>query len=445
MEPVLTMFFFCLLYTDLLLFHPTFLTLLFFQKIDQMDSDGLVKLQVEQLEKEKKELAERLRIISKRVDHIERAFRKEERPLVLADYERQQVEDLAAHELLVRQTRDEAKAKHDADVELKNRLARMLGDYRDVKKDIQQRQAGEFERRKREADAKIAEAKKEYKARVLKERAEARERAAQEEQERQQEEERRAQAEGQFGRASFRLVAPDVFATFLFFFLPTQYADVSCFVLILLYTLPLVALLSVERLENEARQAKENEMRAQIEARAKEAEDKARAARLAAREAEQQADREKIQAQLRREEEAMARRQNKSAGAESGGGGGAWTRGASAPSAPVAPTKVAPGSWRAKEEERKRLEAAGGAPTPAAAAPVAPAAPATRPSFKLAPRSVPVPSPTTETPASNGSSSTTTPSNGPLKSEQQDDGFQAVPERGQKFVRGQGKWSRGRV
>ncbi|KAL7411839.1 hypothetical protein BDY24DRAFT_123156 [Mrakia frigida] len=108
-------------------------------KIDNMDTDGLVQLQVEQLEKEKKELAERLRIVSKRVDHVERAFRKEERPLVLADYERQQADDLVAHQLLVKQTRDEAKEKHDSDVLLKNRLARMLPDYQKIKKDIHER------------------------------------------------------------------------------------------------------------------------------------------------------------------------------------------------------------------------------------------------------------------------------------------------------------------
>jgi hypothetical protein len=167
----------------------------------------------------------------------------------------------------------------------------------------------------------------------------------------------------------------------------------------------------------------------------------------------------------------MERRRNKSAGS-SGLADGAWSRGAAAPAAataPVAPTKVAPGGWRAKEEERKRLEALG--QSPASAAPLSPAAPSPaspaaaaaapassqRPTFKLAPRSTPAPMPTSTVPASvaaiNGtnststsSESTTTPNGAPLRKQEPEkdgDGFQAVPERGAKFVRGQGKWSRG--
>lgn len=150
-------------------------------KIDSMDQDGLVQLQVEQLEKEKKELAERLRIVAKRVDHVERAFRKEERPLVLADYERQQAEDLAAHQLALRQARDEAKEKHDSDVALKGRLARMLPDYQLIKRDIQERQAGQFARMREEAKKRIEQEKAQRKEQVLAERAAENVRLAEEE------------------------------------------------------------------------------------------------------------------------------------------------------------------------------------------------------------------------------------------------------------------------
>ena len=44
--------------------------------MDNISTDNLMRLQVEQLAKEKKELAERMRIASKRLDHIERAYRK---------------------------------------------------------------------------------------------------------------------------------------------------------------------------------------------------------------------------------------------------------------------------------------------------------------------------------------------------------------------------------
>ena len=165
-----------------------------------MDTDGLVQLQVEQLEKEKKELAERLRIVSKRVDHVERAFRKEERPLVLADYERQQADDLVAHQLLVKETRDQAKEKHDSDVLLKNRLARMLPDYQKIKKDIHERQADSFEKTRKEAEVKIKEAKEKLRKEVFAARAE---RRRQEEEELKREEEEAAEREIADGESFF--------------------------------------------------------------------------------------------------------------------------------------------------------------------------------------------------------------------------------------------------
>ena len=48
-------------------------------QIKELDSAKLVAMQVEQLAKEKKEMDERLRIVGKRVDYLERAMRKEER------------------------------------------------------------------------------------------------------------------------------------------------------------------------------------------------------------------------------------------------------------------------------------------------------------------------------------------------------------------------------
>ncbi|CAG8452482.1 12541_t:CDS:2 [Ambispora gerdemannii] len=68
------------------------------EDLENLDTDRLVQLQVEQLEKEKKELNERLRATAKRMDHLERAYRKEEIPLLEKDYERQRKADRAYHE-----------------------------------------------------------------------------------------------------------------------------------------------------------------------------------------------------------------------------------------------------------------------------------------------------------------------------------------------------------
>jgi translation initiation factor 3 subunit A len=56
-----------------------------------------MRLQVEQLEKEK-ERESRLRVISRRVDHTERAYRQEERLFLAKDYELQQASDRTTFE-----------------------------------------------------------------------------------------------------------------------------------------------------------------------------------------------------------------------------------------------------------------------------------------------------------------------------------------------------------
>ena len=57
-----------------------------------------MRLQVEQLQKEKRECEAQFRVISKRIDHMERTertYRQEERPLLVKDYELQQAIDRA--------------------------------------------------------------------------------------------------------------------------------------------------------------------------------------------------------------------------------------------------------------------------------------------------------------------------------------------------------------
>ena len=97
--------------------------------MENLNTDSLMKLQVEQLEKEKKELNERLRIVAKRVDHIERAYRKEERPLLGRDYEEQQANDRSTFEALQKARIEGSRISHQQDIETKNRLTRMIDDY----------------------------------------------------------------------------------------------------------------------------------------------------------------------------------------------------------------------------------------------------------------------------------------------------------------------------
>ncbi len=55
------------------------------QEIADLDADNLMRLQVEQLDKETKDRNELVCIIAKSLDHVHRAYRKEERPLLALD------------------------------------------------------------------------------------------------------------------------------------------------------------------------------------------------------------------------------------------------------------------------------------------------------------------------------------------------------------------------
>lgn len=54
----------------------------FFQEIDEMDPDDILRRQYEQLEMEKKEQVNKLRTQEKRIDYLVRAMRIEEIPLL---------------------------------------------------------------------------------------------------------------------------------------------------------------------------------------------------------------------------------------------------------------------------------------------------------------------------------------------------------------------------
>ncbi|KAH7925748.1 hypothetical protein BV22DRAFT_1033670 [Leucogyrophana mollusca] len=166
-------------------------------EMEDLSTDSLMRLQVEQLEKEKKELNERLRIASKRIDHTERAYRKEELPLLASDYATQQATDRTTFAALQRARVDGARAAFAADVETKRRLARMTGDFEARREAIAARRGEEYERKVALAREKIEAEKAERRAGVLRAREE--KRLAQEEEDRRrrerEEEEARLEAE----------------------------------------------------------------------------------------------------------------------------------------------------------------------------------------------------------------------------------------------------------
>ncbi|PWN53295.1 hypothetical protein IE53DRAFT_384227 [Violaceomyces palustris] len=281
-----------------------------------LDTNKLVQLQVEQIEKEKRELNERLRVIHRRMDHLERAYRREEIPLLQADYERQKAEDLAYHKAARQTLLQTSREKHTADLELKKRLARILPDYSELRKVIEEKRRGEFEERRNNAREQI-EAEKEKRRIQVRQQREQERLAAEEEARRRAEEEELAKirAEEEARKAEQRRIEAEAEAERE----------------------------AAKRAEIEQRQAKFNEIAERQRAKEAEIEE-----RLKARELEKLASRP----QVTKEESAE----------------GAWRRpspaGATSEARTAEPQRpplfgARTGGWREKEALRKAQEAAG--------------------------------------------------------------------------------------
>lgn len=177
------------------------------EELANMDTNKLVQMQVEQIEKEKKELAERLRLIHRKMDHLERAYRREEAPLLSADYERQKEEDLKYHQAARITLLQTSKEKHAADLEIKKRLTKILPDYQQLRSIIEDKRRGEFEERRRKATEQIELEKEKRRQQVREDRRRERREAEEAERRRvQEEEEARVRAEEQERLAEQRRV-----------------------------------------------------------------------------------------------------------------------------------------------------------------------------------------------------------------------------------------------
>ena len=171
--------------------------------VKDLDSNQVRLLRISQLEKEKNDLMKHLRVTGKRIDHLERAFRKEEIKLLPKDYEAQRQRDAASHDLKNKEILEKAQAKHKEDVALKYRLGRLLPSYETFHDELKDRRHDEFEKRRKAAEREFQTAierrkrdHRDKKARERREREEA-ERKAQEEEERlaQEEADRKAAEE----------------------------------------------------------------------------------------------------------------------------------------------------------------------------------------------------------------------------------------------------------
>ncbi|KAL2888327.1 Eukaryotic translation initiation factor 3 subunit A [Ceratocystis lukuohia] len=173
--------------------------------LENVDSNDIRRLKLAQLEREKNDIGQKMRVTAKRLDHLERAFRKMEAKKLPADYEVQIKRDVEAYERFKAQTLAEAEEKHKLNVELKHRLSRIMPYYEEFRSSLHEKRRDEFERRRRDAERElerqITNRKKEFREKKLREKREreqkerelreAEEKAAREKEER----ERRAAAE----------------------------------------------------------------------------------------------------------------------------------------------------------------------------------------------------------------------------------------------------------
>jgi len=170
--------------------------------VDDLDSNRLRLLRISQLEKEKNDLNKNLRVTSKRIDHLERAFRKEEIKLLPQDYEAQRKRDTEAYEKKKDETLKESERKHKEDVALKHRLSRLLPVYETFTQDVRERRKDEFEKRRKQAE-------KEYNQAVEKRKREIRERKAREQAEREDIERRKREEDERIEKEAAEKAAAD--------------------------------------------------------------------------------------------------------------------------------------------------------------------------------------------------------------------------------------------
>jgi len=100
------------------------------QKVDQeqVDAKQVLESKKAELKRAKKEAENKLNTLSKRLDHLERAMREEERPLLEQFYQALQKEDRTAYDAQVASYRESHEKAHAKEVEEKKRLGRMASD-----------------------------------------------------------------------------------------------------------------------------------------------------------------------------------------------------------------------------------------------------------------------------------------------------------------------------
>nr|GMD03867.1 eukaryotic translation initiation factor 3 subunit A-like [Ipomoea batatas]GME13694.1 eukaryotic translation initiation factor 3 subunit A-like [Ipomoea batatas] len=105
--------------------------------------------------REKQEMEKKLVKLAKTMDHLERAKREENAPLIEAAYQEHLADEAALHEREQQQEVELSKLRHDGDLELKRRLSRMLENKKIFEATVVSHREAEFNRLRRERQERM--------------------------------------------------------------------------------------------------------------------------------------------------------------------------------------------------------------------------------------------------------------------------------------------------
>lgn len=129
--------------------------------LDDLDTEKLRVMQIEQLNKDRKGLEEYLKGLAKRTDHIERAYRRFELQYLEKDAKEQAVKSRDNYEQMKSLKIDKARREYEEALALKERLLKYLDEYISFKKSVEEKNADRLQGLKKKAETELQNAKQE--------------------------------------------------------------------------------------------------------------------------------------------------------------------------------------------------------------------------------------------------------------------------------------------
>ncbi|GBM00210.1 Eukaryotic translation initiation factor 3 subunit A [Araneus ventricosus] len=130
------------------------------EELEKLDPDDLLNKHVEQLERERKDLQSKLRKQERKVDHLERAKRIEEIPLLQAEYEENKVKDLEFWEHHEKERIKLINEERTLAVQERDRLLRLKDDKDAFLERLKKARASEYQEKLEEFNKMLAEERK---------------------------------------------------------------------------------------------------------------------------------------------------------------------------------------------------------------------------------------------------------------------------------------------